>query len=63
MLPVGKLCGNSVLALRTFTPSPKPPVRLQLVGARHADALVLRAAHGYEDALPWSTGVRAALRT
>jgi aspartyl-tRNA(Asn)/glutamyl-tRNA(Gln) amidotransferase subunit A len=30
------------------------PVGLQIVGARHADALVLRASYAYEQARPWT---------
>ncbi len=30
------------------------PVGLQIIGPRHADALVLRAAHGYEQATHWA---------
>jgi aspartyl-tRNA(Asn)/glutamyl-tRNA(Gln) amidotransferase subunit A len=31
------------------------PVGLQIVGARHGDALVLRAARAYEQATDWTS--------
>jgi aspartyl-tRNA(Asn)/glutamyl-tRNA(Gln) amidotransferase subunit A len=30
------------------------PIGLQIVGRRHADAIVLRAAAAYEEAAPWA---------
>lgn len=39
------------------------PVGLHVVGARHADALVLRAARAYEAATTWHEAVPTLRRT
>jgi aspartyl-tRNA(Asn)/glutamyl-tRNA(Gln) amidotransferase subunit A len=46
--------GNPAATVRAGFTDSGLPVGLQIVGARHADALVLRASHAYEQARPWN---------
>jgi aspartyl-tRNA(Asn)/glutamyl-tRNA(Gln) amidotransferase subunit A len=46
--------GNPASTVRAGFTDSGLPVGLQIVGPRHADALVLRAAYAYEQARPWN---------